>query len=61
MCQTTAYTIEDGKEVLLLKDVVTVMPEDGKVRIINLFGEEMLVAGRITHIDLLSHRIVISR
>jgi predicted RNA-binding protein len=37
------------------------MPEDGKVRIINLFGEEVLVAGRITHIDLLSHKIVISR
>jgi predicted RNA-binding protein len=59
MCQTTAYVVEDGKEVALLKDVVSVQPEEGKVRITNLFGEEMLVKGRITHIDLLVHKIVI--
>ena len=59
MCQTTAYVIEDGNEVLLLRDVVTVKPEEGKVRIVNLFGEEMLVTGRIKHIDLLVHKIVI--
>ena len=59
MCQTTAYTIQDGKEVVLLKDVVTITPENGKVRIVNLFGEEMLITGRIKHMDLLVHKVII--
>ncbi len=60
MCQTTAYVIEGDREVLLLKDVVTIRPEGSKVRIVSLFGEEVVVDGRITHIDLLAHKIVIS-
>ncbi len=60
MCQTTAYLIEEGKEVPLLEDVVNITPEEGRVRIVNLFGEEKVVEGRIQQIDLLSHRIVIN-
>lgn len=59
MCQTTAYLIEEGKEVPVLKDVVNITPEEGRVKIVNLFGEEKVVEGRIKQIDLLSHRIVI--
>jgi predicted RNA-binding protein len=60
MCQTVAYVIDDGKEVALLEDVVTVAPEQGNVRITNLFGDEKVVPGRISKIDLLKHRILIS-
>jgi predicted RNA-binding protein len=59
MCQTTVYLIEEGKEIPLLQDVVSIVPEEGSVRITNLFGEEKVVQGRIRQIDLLSHRIVI--
>ncbi len=59
MCQTTAYLVEEGKEIPLLQDVVSVTPEQGRVRMVNLFGEERIVQGKIKQIDLLSHRIVI--
>jgi predicted RNA-binding protein len=59
MCQTTAYIIEGEKEILLLQDVVSVKPEDGTLRITNLFGEEKTVAGRIKQIDMLAHKIII--
>ena len=59
MCQTAAYVIHDGKEVLVLQEVVSVTPEGGALKLINLFGEEKVVQGRIHQIDLLSHRITI--
>jgi predicted RNA-binding protein len=59
MCQTVAYVIKEGKEVPVLEDVVSVSPENGTIRMVNLFGEEKIVPGRISRIDLLTHRIII--
>jgi len=60
MCQTTAYLVDNGQEKLIMNDVVTLIPEDGRVRLVNLFGEEITVAGRIRQMDLLSHKILIT-
>ena len=60
MCQTTAYLLEDGRETLLMNDVITLTPEQGRVRLVNLFGEELLVTGRIRQMDLLSHKVLIT-
>lgn len=60
MCQTTAYLVEGEKETLVLQDVVSVRPENGMLRITNLFGEEKVVIGRIKQIDMLAHKIVIA-
>jgi predicted RNA-binding protein len=59
MCQTVAYVLEEGKEVAVLEDVISVLPEKGRVRMTNLFGDEKVVPGRISRIDLLTHRIFI--
>ncbi len=59
MCQTSAYIMRDGQEELVLQDVITVTPEQGAIRMVNLFGEEKTVEGRIKQIDLLTHRIII--
>ena len=59
MCQTTAYLVEGGLEVPLFQDVVSIEPDEGRLRMINLFGEEKSVTGRIKQIDLLAHKIVI--
>jgi predicted RNA-binding protein len=60
MCQTTAYVLEGDREVLLLQDVISIKPEEGVLRMTNLFGEEKIVAGTIKQIDLLAHKILIS-
>lgn len=59
MCQTTAYLFEDGEEKLLMNDVVSLVPKEGKIMLVNLFGEELTVTGRIRQMDLLSHKIFI--
>jgi predicted RNA-binding protein len=59
MCQTVAYIVEEGKEVAVLQDVVSVVPMEGGIRMVNLFGEEKVIRGRIRQIDLLTHRILI--
>lgn len=59
MCQTAAYVVEDGAEKLILEDVVSLIPEEGALRLANLFGEEKVIRGRLRRIDLLAHRITI--
>lgn len=59
MCQTTVFLLEGGKETLILNDVVSILPEAGRIRMMNLFGEEKIVEGKIKHVDLLTHRIII--
>ena len=59
MCQTAAYIVRDGEEELVLQDVISVAPSEGSVRLVNLFGEEKTVQGRIRQIDLLAHRVII--
>lgn len=59
MCQTTVYLIEDGQEKLLMNDVIALIPEEGQVKLVSLFGEELTVTGRIKQMDLLSHKILI--
>ncbi len=59
MCQTAAYLVKDGEELLVLQDVISVTPGRDSIRMVNLFGEEKTVEGRIKQIDLLTHRIII--
>jgi predicted RNA-binding protein len=59
MCQTAAYVLNEGKEVAVLEDVVSAVPEGETIRLVNLFGEEKVVQGRIKQIDLLTHRMII--
>jgi predicted RNA-binding protein len=59
MCQTVAYMVKEGNAITLLQDVVAVTPIGGSLKLTNLFGDELVVAGKICRIDLLSHRILI--
>ena len=40
MCESTAYLLKDGKEELLLEGVDLLENRDGRVRMVNIFGEE---------------------
>ena len=59
MCQTAVYVVHEGKEELVLQDVVNITPEGATLKLVNLFGEEKVLEGRIRQIDLLSHRIIV--
>jgi len=61
MCQSNAYFKIGDKEELILEDVAKIdFPEENKIKLTSLFGEEKEVEGTIEEINLLSHKIFIS-
>lgn len=62
MCETNAFLLGDGgAEEPILDNVDIVRPEDGRVYMRNLFGEEKIVEGGIREISLSRHRIVLEK
>jgi predicted RNA-binding protein len=58
MCESKVLLATPEGEKLVLEDVISISPEGEGYRLVNLFGEEAHVRGRIKDIDLLKHRIV---
>ena len=61
MCEANAYIDNDGEEELFLESVNIIRPEDGKVYLKNLFGEEKSFEGRIEEISLVSNRVILKK
>jgi predicted RNA-binding protein len=59
MCDTNAYVYKDGNEELYLENVDLIRPEEQKVYLRSLFGEEKLFEGKIKEISLMKHKIVL--
>jgi predicted RNA-binding protein len=61
MCEANAYVYQDGKEELYLESVDIMRPEQGKLYLRNLFGEQKVFDGAIREISLLHHKIVLEK
>jgi predicted RNA-binding protein len=61
MCEANAYIIENGKEELYLENVDVMKPEEGKIFLKNLFGEQKVFEGEIKEISLLRHKIILEK
>ena len=61
MCEANAYILENGQEELYLENVDVMKPEDGKIFLKNLFGEQKLFEGEIKEISLLRHKIILQK
>jgi len=59
MCEANAYIEKGGEEVLVLENVDIIEPENGKVFIKNIFGEQKLLDSRIKRISLIDHKIIL--
>ena len=60
MCQSTAYVVKGEHEEKLMEDIAAIIPEGGHLRLIDLFGQEMVVKGSIRRINLLEHKILLT-
>jgi predicted RNA-binding protein len=59
MCEANAYVYREGKEELVLEDVNIVEPiEEGGYKVVNIFGDQRIITGRIKRMNLVDHRIV---
>jgi predicted RNA-binding protein len=61
MCESNVYIEKDGKEELYLENVDILKPEDGKIYMRNLFGEQKFFEGSIKEISLIKHRIILKK
>jgi len=61
MCEANAYILKDGNEELYLENVDIMRPEEGRIYLRNLFGEQRVFEGTIKEISLLKHRIVLEK
>ncbi len=61
MCEANAYIYRDGKEELYLENVDIMRPEEGKIYLKNLFGEQKVFDGEIKEISLVRHKIILEK
>ena len=62
MCEANAYIEKEGKEELFMESVDVIQPEaDNKLLIMNIFGDQKILYGRIKKISLINHKIVLEK
>ncbi|MCE5195179.1 MAG: CooT family nickel-binding protein [Nitrospiraceae bacterium] len=59
MCETNAYIFKDGKEELYLESLDSARPEDSKVYLKNMFGEQKIFNGKIKEVSFLKGRVIL--
>ncbi|MFH1153879.1 MAG: CooT family nickel-binding protein [Pseudomonadota bacterium] len=59
MCEANAYWMEKGTERLIMESVDILRPDnDGTWNLINIFGDQKTIRGRVLEMNLVNHRIV---
>lgn len=58
MCEAAAFIIRNGKEELILDSVDLLEPDNGKIRLVNIFGEPKVLSARIKQLSLVNHKII---
>ena len=59
MCEAAAYLLKDGKEEMDLEGVDLLESREGRVRMVNIFGEEKEIEGQVKVLSLVDHRIIL--
>ena len=59
MCESTAYILKDGKEELVLESVDVLENQEGHVKLINMFGEEVTIEAKVKTLSLVDHKIIL--
>ena len=59
MCESTAYILKDGKEKLVLENVDVLENQEGRVKLISMFGEEETIEAKVKTLSLVDHKIIL--
>jgi predicted RNA-binding protein len=57
MCDSSAYLLKDGKEILILEHIDFFETIKNDIHLVNIFGEERLINAKIKSLSLLNHKI----
>ena len=59
MCEANAYIVKNNDKILLMESVDTAKQEgNGNWHLVNIFGEQKRVTGRINSMNLVNHEII---
>jgi predicted RNA-binding protein len=59
MCEANAFFVRGAAEELLLESVDLVEPEEeGQIRLVNIFGEQKIIKGKLKSMNLVNHKII---
>lgn len=59
MCEASAYIITEGEPELIMDYVDKVVPDESGIRLVNIFGDQKIIQGKIHSLSLVDHRIFI--
>ncbi len=59
MCESQVYLLTPEGEKKIMDNVVYIKPENGKVYLEDLLGEQKIVDGKIKEMKLIAHKITI--
>jgi predicted RNA-binding protein len=59
MCEAAAFILRNGQEELLLDSVDLLEPDNGNLRLVNIFGEQKIVSAKIKQLSLVNHKIIL--
>ena len=59
MCEANAYVFRDDQEELILQSVDRVEPqEDGGFLLVDIFGTQKIIGGKLKQMNLVDHKII---
>jgi len=59
VCESKVFLKRDGKEELVMEDVIRIEVEGEKLKLYGIFGEFKEVKGKIVLMDMSSHKVVV--
>ena len=60
MCEARVFIEREGRVEPLMENVVTIRPENDRLLLIDLFGNQKYIAARIKELKLLEHEVVLT-
>ena len=59
MCEANAYIFQNDKEELVLESVDMITPqEDGGFLLVDIFGTQKVIKGKLKQMNLVDHKII---
>jgi predicted RNA-binding protein len=59
MCEASAYILTEDEPKLVMDYVDKALPDEAGIRLINIFGDQKIIRGKIHSLSLVDHRIYI--
>lgn len=59
MCEAAVYLFKNGREELVLESIDLIECEEGRIKLINIFGEQKEIDARIRSLSLVDHKIIL--